>query len=102
MTEANLFSNTLGPGSPTTAAEILQDAKSFYFDLALAGTGNVLDMLLKWAPRERLLFGSDFPYATVEAEYCTRSLEEYEIEAGDREMYYVGNARRLFPRLGGQ
>ena len=101
MTEANLFANTLSAESPTTAAEIVQDAKSFYFDLALAGTSNVLDMLLKWAPRERLLFGSDAPYATAEAEYCTRSLEEYGMPDEDREAFYVGNARRLFPRLGG-
>lgn len=101
MTEANLFSNTLGPESPKTADEIMRDAKSFYFDLALAGTGNVLDMLLKWAPKERLLFGSDYPYATVEAEICTQKLGEYPIDEEDRERYYVGNARRLFPRLQG-
>ena len=77
----------------------MEDAKSFYFDLALAGTANVLDSLLKWAPAEHTLYGSDYPYATVEAEYNTHKLEEYSLSAKDRNMYYTGNALKLFPRL---
>lgn len=77
----------------------MEDAKSFYFDLALAGTANVLDSLQKWAPAERILYGSDYPYATVEAEYNTRKLEEHDLLAEDRNMYYTGNALKLFPRL---
>ena len=42
----NLFHDTLAPESPQTSEQILADAKSFYFDLALAGTANVLDSLL--------------------------------------------------------
>lgn len=97
--ESGLFLSTLGEHSPKTAEEILADAKSFYFDLALAGTSNVLDTLLKWAPREHVLYGSDYPYATREAEYNTRKLDEYDIEEEVREEYYAGNGRRLFPRL---
>ena len=97
--EANLFLDTLTSRSPKSSAEILQDAKSFYFDLALAGTANVLDSLLKWAPREHILYGSDYPYATVEAEYNTRQLEEYDMPAGQRMECYVGNGLKLFPRL---
>ena len=99
--DSNLFVDTLEANSPKTADEILADAKSFYFDLALAGTSNVLDMLLKWAPREHILYGSDYPYAIVEAEYNTHKMEEYDMPAEDRQKYYVGNGLNLFPRLSG-
>ena len=97
--ESSLFLSTLSPDSPRTPEAIMEDAKSFYFDLALAGTANVLDSLLKWAPAEHILYGSDYPYATVEAEYNTRKLEEYSLLAEDRNMYYRENALKLFPHL---
>ena len=97
--ESNLFQSTLSPNSPTTPDAIMENAKSFYFDLALAGTANVLDSLLKWAPAQHILYGSDYPYATVEAEYNTRKLEEYNLLAENRKMYYSENALELFPRL---
>ena len=99
--ESNLFVDTLEAGSPKTADEILADAKSFYFDLALGGTSNVLDLLLRWAPHEHILYGSDYPYAIAEAEYNTRKMEEYEMPAEDRKQYYAGNGLTLFPRLRG-
>ena len=96
--ESSLFLSTLSPDSPRTPEAIMEDAKSFYFDIALAGTANVLDSLHGWAPAEHVLYGSDYPYATVEAEY-TRKLEEYDVGAKDRHIYYAGNALKLFPRL---
>lgn len=97
--ESHLFVDTLGADSPKTADEILADAKSFYFDLDLAGTSNVLNMLLRWPPHERILYGSDYPYAIAEAEYNIRKMEEYDMPATDRKDYYVGNSLNLFPRL---
>lgn len=97
--ESQLFVATLDVDSPKTADEILADAKSFYFDLALAGTENVLDRLLKWASRERVLYCSDYPYAVTEAEYNTGKMEGYDMPVEDREAYHVGNALNLFPRL---
>ena len=79
--------------------EIEADAKSFYFDVALSGSGNVLDSLLKWAPADRVLYGSDFPYATVEVEWSDRALDGYDMEKGLRGMIYKENALGLFPRL---
>ncbi len=80
--------------------QIMDDAKSFYFDTALAGTANVLDALLKWAPKDRILFGSDFPYAPDSTiEYFTDSLEKYPINDADREDIDRENALNLFPRL---
>ncbi len=59
----------------------------------------MLDSLLKWAPREHILYGSDYPYATVESEYNTRKLEEYDIPKEQRAQYYAGNGLKLSPRL---
>ena len=39
-----------------------EDAKSFYFDVALTGSANILSSLLKWALKERVLYESDFSY----------------------------------------
>jgi predicted TIM-barrel fold metal-dependent hydrolase len=46
-----------------SAADFLNDAKSFYFDTALAGNDYTLPMLLDFAAPGHVLFGSDFPYA---------------------------------------
>ena len=89
----SLYLKTLAPNSPKTPEAILEDAKSFYFDLAFGGMPNILDVLnvlLNWAPREHILFGSDYPYANVEAYYSMP--EKY------REAYYTGNSLELFPR----
>ena len=97
--ETYLFAKELLDTSPKDAEEIVRLAKSFYFDLALCGTPNVLDILTRWAPPDHVLYGSDFPYATVEAEYNTRHLEEYSVPNGLRDSYYFKNGLRLFPRL---
>jgi hypothetical protein len=49
-----IFGAFLGEENPK-GEEIVEDAKSFYFDVALSGSANVLDTLLKWAPKERIL-----------------------------------------------
>ncbi|PQE13771.1 Amidohydrolase 2 protein [Rutstroemia sp. NJR-2017a BVV2] len=43
--------------------EFLAEAKSFYFDLALSGSPEVVSSMLKFAQNDHILFGSDFPYA---------------------------------------
>ena len=96
---STLFGGLLTGDSPH-GEQITEDAKSFYFDVALSGSANILDSLLKWAPRERVLYGSDFPYATAEAEWSDKALEGYEMDAEMREGIYRENALRLFPRLG--
>lgn len=93
-----LFKNEQTEESPPSD-QIVADAKTFYFDLALSGSRNVLDTLLKWAPEDRVLYGSDFPYATDAAEWSDKELREYEIEDGLRRKIYRGNAMVLFPRL---
>nr|POF16681.1 6-methylsalicylic acid decarboxylase [Quercus suber] len=95
---ATLFAAQLEEGSPKTVEDIVDDAKSFYFDLALSGTHNILDLLLRWAP-EKVLYGSDFPYCTVEAEYNTQKLETYPLSEETRASINRNTALELFPRL---
>ena len=82
--------------------QITEDAKSFYFDTALSGSANVLDSLLKWAPRDRVLYGSEFSDATDEAEWNDGVLEGYEMDEETRKAIYRENALKLFPRLAGK
>ena len=98
---STLFGNLLTGESPH-GGQITEDAKSFYFDTALSGSANVLDSLLKWAPRDRVLYGSDFPYATLEAEWNDEVLDGYEMDAGMRKAIYRENALKLFPRFAGK
>ena len=93
-----LFRGLLLQKSPH-GEEIMEDAKSFYFDLALSGSANALDSLLRWAPRDRVLYGSDSPYATDEAVWSDTELEGYEMDAETRRAIYRENALKLFPRL---
>ena len=98
---STLFSGLLTEESPR-GEQIMEDAKSFYCDTALSGSANVLDSLLKWAPAERVLYGSDFPYATVEAEWSDKELGGYEMDGERRRAVYRENALRLFPRFAGK
>lgn len=79
----------------------MEDAKSFYFDTALSGSQDVLDLLLNWAPEGRVLYGSDFPYATIEADWSNRELEGRQMDAVTRRAIYQINAVSLFPRFVG-
>lgn len=98
---STLFGKLLTDESPH-GEQITEDAKSFYLDTALSGSANILDSLLKWAPRDRVLYGSDFPYATLEAEWSDEALEGYEMDAGMRKAIYKENALKLFPRFAGK
>lgn len=95
---STLFKENMEETSPKNAEQIVADAKSFYFDLALSGTHNVLDVIMNWAP-QRVLYGSDFPYCTVEAEYNTSHLDDYPLSEETRHSVKSGAALKLFPRL---
>ncbi|KAL4991850.1 hypothetical protein BDW68DRAFT_184731 [Aspergillus falconensis] len=84
----------------TTHDKAMDAFRSFYFDLALSSSPQVLDMLLKLVPHDRILYGSDFPYAPITA-YATflGDLENYEMDPELRNMINYGNALKLFPRL---
>ncbi|MCJ1312010.1 hypothetical protein MMC25_005684 [Agyrium rufum] len=96
---AGLIPPAFGDKVPTSE-EIIEDAKSFYFDLALSGSANVLDGFLRWAPMDRVLYGSDYPYvsAALGGKFVD-GLDEYEMEEGIRRRIYRENAMAMWPRL---
>lgn len=83
-----------------TRSQIEEDAKSFYFDLALSGTKNILGLLFDWAPHDHILFGSDFPYAPSPSVIeITEDLDSYHMDEDLRRNINFENALKLFPRL---
>lgn len=90
-------------GATITAKDIIDQAKSFYFDLAQAGSSEVLPLILGFAKKGHVLFGSDYPYVPNElAEDYTRFIDEYELDDESRKEIYYGAAEKLFPRLAGK
>ncbi|KAB8336710.1 hypothetical protein FH972_021019 [Carpinus fangiana] len=85
-----------------TPETFLEDARSFYFDLALSGTRYQLGALLDFAKPGHILFGSDYPYAPSAAiEQMNRGLDDFTWSSEGKELYHAmqANALRLFPRL---
>jgi 6-methylsalicylate decarboxylase len=80
-------------------SEIIELAKLFYFDTVLSSNSGVLDLLLKFAKKGHVLFGSDFPNSPNEAiKYYTEQLEGHSSEQVGKKITYE-NAFALFPRL---
>ncbi len=97
-----------------TATEILADARSFYFDLALSGNEFTIGCLMGFAGPEKILFGTDFPYAPMKTVRTNVQGLEGFLEGRKRDYYGEegrgvgvedlvarGNAVGLFPRLRG-
>jgi 6-methylsalicylate decarboxylase len=82
-------------------AEILDELAGFYFDTALSSTPAAMPTLLAFAKPGHITFGSDFPFAPLEAsQYFTTSLETY-LQGDPATLDAVNrtNALALFPRL---
>ncbi|KAH8165888.1 hypothetical protein CIB48_g2350 [Xylaria polymorpha] len=89
-------------GASIRAKDIISQAKSFYFGLALSGSNEMLPSLLGFAKPDHLLFGSDFPHATVPfSQSFTKSIDDYPMSDEKRKEAYNGAAQKLFPRLAG-
>jgi len=87
------LSQTIGVGGKT-AEQILEEAKTFYFDTAFVGFEGPAQLLEHFAKPGRILFGSDFPYGNDTAlEKQNRGLGKIN-GLGDG----IGD---LFPRLKG-
>ncbi|KAJ5194353.1 Amidohydrolase 2 [Penicillium cf. griseofulvum] len=85
---------------PKPAHEILEDFKTFYFDLALSSSAYTLDLLLQHVPHDHILYGSDFPFAPTPATIAfAKELDEYPMSEETRQMINWKNAQALFPRL---
>lgn len=83
-------------------AEVAEDVRRLYFDLALSATPLTFQALLKITSISHILFGTDFPFATPPAiSGNTKGFDA--ILAGlseqERRMVAYGNAASLFPRL---
>ncbi|MBN9748057.1 amidohydrolase [Amycolatopsis sp. A1MSW2902] len=91
----------LEPAGPT-ADDWLARFRSFYWDTALSSGEYALGALARFADPARILYGSDFPYATMEV--STRFTEILDTESGltaeQSRAIDSGNARALFRRLG--
>ena len=81
--------------------DLLAAFRSFDFDTALSTGPAALPSLLAFAGADRVLFGSDFPYApaSVGASFA-RKLDGYaDLSPAARERIDRGTGRALFPRL---
>ena len=97
------------PAAPVrkTRAEIEDDIKSFYFDLALSGHDNSLNTLLRFVPHDHVLFGSDFPYAPRPGvEMMNDGWEGYDGLGADltkvKDMVNFENAKKILPMFKGK
>ncbi|KAL8946953.1 MAG: hypothetical protein Q9222_006718 [Ikaeria aurantiellina] len=96
---ATVFSGVFKDQHPSSG-EIMEDFKSFYFDLALGGSAGVLNSLIGWAPSDHILYGSDFPFAGAATQHFDTSLKQYATEQPAAEGFYRENALTLFPLTG--
>jgi 6-methylsalicylate decarboxylase len=85
----------------TTPTSIMADLRKFYFDTALSASPTCLPSLLAFAAPERILYGSDFPFAPDDAGMTFDSaLDGYpHFAPGQLDDINRRNAAQLFPRL---
>jgi 6-methylsalicylate decarboxylase len=95
---ANRVSETL-PEKKTeqAAAELMDEMKGLYFDVAHATYPAPLSALTKIVPVSQILFGSDYPI--VPFPVSEGPLDHFGFSAADLQAINRGNAERLFPRL---
>jgi 6-methylsalicylate decarboxylase len=99
-----------------TSEEILEDFRSFYFDLALSSSKAVLNLVLDVIPHDRLLYGkllqpthcclvisltpregSDYPYASPDKTLGFKQiLDSFPLDQDLRDQIYFKNAETLF------
>ncbi|RTL56060.1 MAG: amidohydrolase [Rhodocyclaceae bacterium] len=87
--------------SEMTREELLQGIRGFYFDTALSSSRQAIDSLVAVANPERIMFGSDFPYAPLRTvSYFTQALDD-NLKDQDSLLTKInsGNALKLFSRL---
>lgn len=85
-----------------TADEFLEEARSFYYDIALSANEYPLGLLRKFANEDHILFGTDFPYAPNKTIGSNVGwLEEAEAKWSEEQIHLLRrrNALQLFPRL---
>ncbi|MGW4494967.1 amidohydrolase family protein [Streptomyces sp. NPDC004376] len=90
----------LHPEGPSTE-ELLAKFKLFYWDTALSSGPDAFPSFLAFADHERILFGSDFPYAPAPVAAAFNHLLDDHSGLTDEQKtaFDHGNARRILPRL---
>ena len=84
----------------TSVDTLYRQAKRFYFDTALSASAEALPLILGFAEKGHLLYGSDYPYAPNDfIERFNGFLDTHSMEEGRKEDIYHGAASVLFPRL---
>jgi len=79
---------------------MIEDARSFYFDLALSGSPVIMPALLSFAKPGHILLGSDYPNAPGPfIKQMMKFIDEYDMDEKTRRDIYNGTAIKLFPRL---
>ncbi len=75
--------------------------KSFYYDTALSGSDQALSALTRLVPADRVLFGSDYPFAPPPVgKAMWAGVRAFNgLTEADHERIAISNAEQLFPRL---
>ena len=95
---ANRISETLPEKrSEKESAEMIDEVKQLYFDVAHATYPAPLSALTKVVPTSQILFGSDYPI--VPFPVSAGPLDHSGFSESDLQAINRGNAERLFPRL---
>lgn len=90
----------LDPDGPTTE-QLLAKFKLFYWDTALSSGPDAFPSFLAFADHERVLFGSDFPYAPapVAAAFNHQLDTRSGLTDEQKIAFNHGNAKKIFSRL---
>lgn len=90
-----------GGSGPSRSALGHERLRRFFYDTALSSSPYALPSLLAFADPSRIIFGSDWPYATAaSARHFVRLLEDFDLTDAQRRQIDRENALALFPRLG--
>ncbi|HVH80006.1 MAG TPA: amidohydrolase family protein, partial [Stellaceae bacterium] len=76
---------------------VMHELTRLHYDTANASFAPTLAALLKFVPVSQVVFGSDYPYYTLEEN--TDLLAEYPLTMAERQAIDRGNAARLMPRF---
>ena len=78
---------------------VMHELTRLHYDTANASFAPTMAALLKFAPVSQVLFGSDYPYYSLEENVGL--LAEYPLTPAERQAIDRGNAARLMPQFAG-
>jgi 6-methylsalicylate decarboxylase len=98
---AHRFALTIGGMTGRGMNDVLENFRSFYFDIALSGSPAALPSLMQFAKRGHVLFGTDWPFApSTTVSYFTAQFDKWDgLAADERAAVDSTNALELFGRL---